>query len=64
MTLNIYMAFVLTATIILVIPGPTIILVISQAVAHGRKSVAPLVKIWSQWLNMPDFVTRLWPLRR
>ena len=37
------MAFVLTATIILVIPGPTIILVISQAVAHGRKSVAPLV---------------------
>lgn len=43
MTLNIYMAFVLTATIILVIPGPTIILVISQAVAHGRKSVVPLV---------------------
>ena len=28
---------------ILIIPGPTIILVISQAVAHGRKSVVPLV---------------------
>ncbi|MGW8193258.1 MAG: LysE family translocator [Desulforhopalus sp.] len=35
--------FVLATTLILVVPGPTIILVISQAVTHGRKSVLPLV---------------------
>ena len=38
-----FIPFVLTTTLILIIPGPTIILVISQAVAHGRKSVVPLV---------------------
>ena len=43
MALELWLTFVLAAGIILVIPGPTIILVISQAVAHGRKSVAPLV---------------------
>lgn len=35
--------FVLATLLILVIPGPTIILVISQAIAHGRRSVTPLV---------------------
>jgi len=43
MSAEIWMAFVLAATIILVIPGPTIILVVSQAISHGRKSVVPLV---------------------
>lgn len=38
-----YLAFVLASFIILVVPGPTIILVITQAVTHGRKSVVPLV---------------------
>lgn len=42
-SLEIWMAFVLAAEIILVIPGPTVLLVISQAIAHGRKSVIPLV---------------------
>jgi threonine/homoserine/homoserine lactone efflux protein len=41
--LEIWAAFVLAATIILVIPGPTILLVISQAISHGRKAVIPLV---------------------
>jgi len=41
--LDLYIPFVLAATIILIIPGPTILLVISQAVAHGRRSVVPLV---------------------
>ena len=41
--LDIWAAFVLAATIILVIPGPTILLVISQAISHGRKAVIPLV---------------------
>ena len=36
-------AFVNAATIVLVIPGPTIILVISQAIAHGRRAAMPLV---------------------
>jgi threonine/homoserine/homoserine lactone efflux protein len=43
MSLQIWLAFVLAATIILIIPGPTIILVISQAIVHGRRSVLPLV---------------------
>lgn len=43
MNIESYIPFVLATTLILVIPGPTIILVISQAVAHGRKSVVPLV---------------------
>ena len=42
MSMELYIAFVLAATLILIIPGPTILLVISQAVAHGRKSVVPL----------------------
>lgn len=43
MNMELYIPFVLAATVILVIPGPTILLVISQAVAHGRRSVVPLV---------------------
>jgi threonine/homoserine/homoserine lactone efflux protein len=43
MSLEVWVAYILATTIILVIPGPTIILVVSQAVAHGPKSVVPLV---------------------
>ena len=43
MSLELWITFVIAAEIILVIPGPTIILVVSQAIAHGRKSVVPLV---------------------
>lgn len=43
MSLEMWLTYILTTTLILVIPGPTIILVISQAVANGRKSVIPLV---------------------
>lgn len=43
MPFELWLAYVLAAEIILVIPGPTILLVISQAVTHGRKSVIPLV---------------------
>ena len=41
--MEIWIPFALATTLILIIPGPTIILVISQAVTHGRKSVVPLV---------------------
>jgi len=41
-TLEMWFAFAVAASIILVIPGPTILLVIGQAVAHGRRSVFPL----------------------
>jgi len=43
MNMESWILFVLATALILVIPGPTIILVISQAVNHGRKSVVPLV---------------------
>jgi homoserine/homoserine lactone efflux protein len=41
--LHVWAAFVLAAGIVLVIPGPTILLVISQGISHGRKAVIPLV---------------------
>ena len=43
MIIESYLPFVLATSLILIIPGPTIILVIRQAVAHGRRSVVPLV---------------------
>lgn len=43
MGLEIWITYIITTMIILIIPGPTIILVITQAVTHGRKSVLPLV---------------------
>lgn len=43
MNFEIWIAFVLAATVILIIPGPTILLVISQAISHGRKAVIPIV---------------------
>ena len=51
MSIEIWAAFVLAATIVLIIPGPTIILVISQSIAHGRKAVLPL----SAGVVMGDF---------
>ncbi len=43
MSIEIFIAYILATMLILIIPGPTIILVISQAVTHGRRSVVPLV---------------------
>ncbi len=43
MSLEIWISYIITTMVILIIPGPTIILVISQAVTYGRKSIVPLV---------------------
>ena len=43
MSLEVLITYIFATTLILIIPGPTIILVVSQAVTHGRKSVVPLV---------------------
>lgn len=43
MHIETWFAFVVAAGILLVIPGPTIMLVITQAIAHGRRAVIPLV---------------------
>lgn len=42
MSIDIWLTYLLATTLVLIVPGPTIILVISQAVRHGRKSVIPL----------------------
>lgn len=42
MSLELWITYAVAATLILIVPGPTIILVISQAATHGRKSVFPL----------------------
>ncbi len=43
MTFQTWIAFSMAAGIVLVIPGPTIITVISHSLAHGRRAVIPLV---------------------
>lgn len=43
MTIEHWLAFVAASTILLAIPGPTILLVISYALGHGRRAAAPIV---------------------
>lgn len=43
MTLDLWLAFVATAALVLVLPGPTILAVISQALAHGRRATLPMI---------------------
>lgn len=43
MSLDLWLAFVAASAIMLAIPGPTILLVISYALAHGRKPAAAIV---------------------
>ena len=40
---ELWLAYVATSAVILAIPGPTILLVLSYAIAHGRKATLPLV---------------------
>jgi threonine/homoserine/homoserine lactone efflux protein len=41
--IELWLAFVISAAILLVIPGPTILTVISYSMAHGRRANVPLV---------------------
>lgn len=43
MSLEIWLAFVAASAVLLVIPGPTILTVISYSMAHGRRANVPLV---------------------
>jgi threonine/homoserine/homoserine lactone efflux protein len=43
MSIEIWLAFVTAAAVLLVIPGPTILAVISYSIAHGRRAKLPLV---------------------
>ena len=43
MPLENWFAFVVASTILLMIPGPTILTVISYSIAHGRRAKTPLV---------------------
>ena len=43
MSIELWLAFVISAAILLVIPGPTILTVISYSMAHGRRANVPLV---------------------
>ena len=42
MSIETWLAFVSTVFIFAIIPGPTVIFVIGQAITHGKKSVTPL----------------------
>jgi threonine/homoserine/homoserine lactone efflux protein len=43
MAIHLWLAFVAASAILLVIPGPTILTVISYSMAHGRRANVPLV---------------------
>ncbi|CUA92021.1 LysE family translocator [Pannonibacter indicus] len=43
MTIELYIAYVAATLVVLAIPGPTILLVISYALSHGRKSAGACV---------------------
>lgn len=43
MSIEIWFAFVAASAVLLVIPGPTILTVISYSMAHGRRARAPLI---------------------
>jgi threonine/homoserine/homoserine lactone efflux protein len=43
MSIELWIAFVVASAILLVIPGPTILTVISYSMAHGRRANVPLV---------------------
>lgn len=43
MSLELWLAFVAAAAVVLIIPGPTILTVISYSLAHGRRAAVPLV---------------------
>ncbi|MDH3387194.1 MAG: LysE family translocator [Gammaproteobacteria bacterium] len=43
MPLELWLAYVATSAVVLAIPGPTILLVLSYSVAHGRQATLPLV---------------------
>lgn len=43
MPLDLWLAYVGVSAVVLAIPGPTILLVLSYAIAHGRQATLPLV---------------------
>jgi threonine/homoserine/homoserine lactone efflux protein len=43
MTIQLYTAFIAASAILLVIPGPTVLTVISYSLTHGRCAIIPLV---------------------
>lgn len=43
MTIEIWLTFVAVVIVFALMPGPTVILVVGQAITHGKKSVLPLV---------------------
>ena len=43
MSLELWLAFVAASAVLLIIPGPTILTVISYSMAHGRRANVPLV---------------------
>lgn len=43
MSIEIWLAFVIASVILLLIPGPTILTVISYSVSHGYRAKVPLI---------------------
>jgi len=43
MTIELWLAFVVASCILLIIPGPTILTVVSYSIAHGKRANIPLV---------------------
>jgi len=43
MSIELWLTFVIASSVLLVIPGPTILTVVSYSIAHGKRAHAPLI---------------------
>jgi threonine/homoserine/homoserine lactone efflux protein len=52
MTIEIWVAFAAASTLLLIIPGPTVLLVVSYALGQGWRTALPMAVGW-RWATSP-----------
>ena len=57
MATDLWLTFVAASIVLLIIPGPTIIMVVSQALAHGRRTALASVAGVAPWIVPPPLTT-------
>ena len=53
MSFEAWAAFAAASAILLVIPGPTVLLVVSYALGQGWRTALPMAVAWSPWATSP-----------
>ena len=63
MPLELWLAFAAASAVMLVIPGPTILTVISYSMAHGRRANVPLVAGMLVAMRLANALAARFPMR-